>query len=74
MVNYQELIVLLITGIAFAVAGFKIYRKFTDPLKGCSGCASDCSGCQLQDLKKEIEEKRKEKELNDAIEIKQVEA
>ena len=74
MVNYQELIVLLITGIAFAVAGFKIYRKFTDPLKGCSGCASDCSGCQLQDLKKEIEEKRKEKELNDAIEIKQAEA
>jgi len=74
MVNYQELIVLLITGIAFAVAGFKIYRKYTDPLKGCSGCASDCSGCQLQDLKKEIEEKKKEKEMNDAIEIKQVEA
>lgn len=74
MVNYQELIVLLITGIAFAVAGIKIYRKFTDPLKGCSGCASDCAGCQLQDLKKEIEENKKKKESPEVIKINQLKA
>lgn len=73
MENYQEIIVLLITGAAFALAGYKLYRKFTDPLKGCNGCASDCSGCQLQDLKKEIEENRRKKEADQAINSRQVE-
>ncbi|PKP45844.1 MAG: hypothetical protein CVT94_16640 [Bacteroidetes bacterium HGW-Bacteroidetes-11] len=74
MAEYQELVVLVITGIAFAVAGVKIYRKFTDPLKGCSGCASDCSGCQLQDLKKEIEENKKKKDSAETIKISQLKA
>jgi hypothetical protein len=74
MAEYQELVVLAITGIAFAVAGVKIYRKFTDPLKGCSGCASDCSGCQLQDLKKEIEDNKKKKESAETIKISQLKA
>ncbi|MHC1773903.1 MAG: hypothetical protein AB9834_00685 [Lentimicrobium sp.] len=39
-------------------AGYKVYKHLSNPLKGCSGCASDCSGCQLQDLKKEIEANR----------------
>lgn len=64
MEAYQEIIVLIIIGIAFAVAGYRIYRKFTAPLSGCEGCASDCSGCQLQDLKKEIEENKKKKEAS----------
>ncbi len=61
MAEYQEIIVLVIIVLAFAFAGFKIYRSLTNPLKGCSGCESDCSGCQLQDLKKQIEENKKNK-------------
>lgn len=65
MEQYQEIIVLIIVGIAASIAGYKLYRKFTNPLGGCSGCASDCSGCQLQDLKKEIEEKKRLKEARE---------
>ncbi len=61
----QEIIVLFIVGIAASIAGYKLYRKFTNPLSGCSGCASDCSGCQLQDLKWEIEEKKRLKEARE---------
>lgn len=73
MENYQELIVLLITGSAFALAGYKLYRKFTNPFKGCDSCASDCSGCQLQELKKEIEENRRKKETRQPISSRQAE-
>lgn len=73
MENHQELIVLLITGAAFALTGYKLYRKFTYPLKGCNSCASDCSGCQLQDLKKEIEENRRKKETGQPISSRQAE-
>ncbi|MDY0103971.1 MAG: FeoB-associated Cys-rich membrane protein [Lentimicrobium sp.] len=59
MAEYQEIIVIVIIALAIAFAGFKIYRSLTDPLKGCTGCESDCSGCQLQDLKKQIEENKK---------------
>ncbi len=61
MNNLQEIIVLAIVLVAFGIAGYKIYRHLVNPLKGCSGCASDCSGCQLQDLKKEIQENKNRK-------------
>lgn len=61
MPDYQEIIAFAILGAACFYAGYKLYGKFFNPLKGCSGCESDCSGCQLQDLKKEIEENRKRK-------------
>lgn len=61
MNDYQEIIVLVIVGVAVAIASFKLYKQFANPLKGCSGCASDCSGCQLHDLKKEIEMNKKKK-------------
>lgn len=61
MENYQEILVLIIVGVAFSIAGVKIYRHLTNPLKGCDGCDSDCSGCRLQDLKKEIEANKKKK-------------
>lgn len=59
MENFQEIIVLIIVGVAFSIAGYKIYSHLANPLKGCDNCSSDCSGCQLQDLKKEIEENKK---------------
>lgn len=65
MEQYQEIIALIIVGIAASIGGYKLYRKFTNPLSGCSGCASDCSGCQLQDLKREIEENKRRKETRD---------
>jgi len=61
MNDYQEIVVLVIVGVAVAIAAYKLYKQFTNPLKGCSGCDSDCSGCQLQDLKKEIELNKKKK-------------
>ncbi|PKP00630.1 MAG: FeoB-associated Cys-rich membrane protein [Bacteroidetes bacterium HGW-Bacteroidetes-9] len=61
MNNFQEIIVLIIVAVAFSVAGYKLYKHFTNPLGGCSGCESDCSGCELQDLKKEIEENKRRK-------------
>lgn len=62
MAEYQNIIVIAIIAVALIYAGFKIYRAFTNPLKGCSGCESDCSGCELVDLKKEIEENKRKKE------------
>ena len=62
MAEYQNIIVIAIIAVALIYAGFKIYRAFTDPLKGCSGCESDCSGCELVDLKKEIEENKRKKD------------
>ena len=62
MAEYQNIIVIVIIAVAVLFAGFKIYRAFTNPLKGCSGCESDCSGCELVDLKKEIEENKRKKE------------
>ena len=61
MENLQEIVALLIVAIAFSVGAFKLYKKYREPLKGCNGCASDCSGCQLQDLKKDIEKNLKQK-------------
>lgn len=64
MAEYQNIIVIAIIAVAFIYAGIKIYRTFTHPLQGCSGCESDCSGCDLQDLKKEIEENKRKKEAS----------
>jgi hypothetical protein len=61
MENYQEIIVYFILTCAFLIAGYKLYKKLFNPLKGCSGCESDCAGCQLQDLKKEIEENKRKR-------------
>jgi hypothetical protein len=61
MGNYLDIIALIIITVAFSVAGYKLFRQFRKPVQGCNGCASDCSGCQLQDLKTEIEENKKRK-------------
>ena len=56
---------IIITVIVVAVAlGFGIYRtvrSLRNPLRGCDGCEKNCSGCSLEDLKKEIEEKKAKK-------------
>lgn len=55
----QEIIVYLIIGVAFAIAGYKIFMTLTSRKSGCSGCASDCSGCSVMELKKNIDEAKK---------------
>jgi hypothetical protein len=61
MYNYQDIIALIIITAAFIVAGYKLFRQFRKPVGDCTGCASECSGCQLQDLKSKIEENKKRK-------------
>ena len=55
----------IITGlIVFLVLGVTLYRivdYFRNPLKGCEGCSSHCNTCSLEELKKEIEEKKEQR-------------
>lgn len=53
MVDIQQVIVFIIIGIAVCIAGYKVYKTFFLKKSGCDGCASDCSGCAVMDLKKE---------------------
>lgn len=55
----EEIIVYLIIGVAFAIAAYKIFMTLTSRKSGCDGCASDCSGCSVMELKKNIEEAKK---------------
>lgn len=55
MENIQEIIVFAIVIIAVIIAGYRIFQSLIGKKSGCEGCASDCSGCSLMDLKKNIE-------------------
>ncbi|GAB1403702.1 MAG: FeoB-associated Cys-rich membrane protein [Lentimicrobiaceae bacterium] len=67
MLNTQEIITIIIIVCAFIFAGYKVVRMFRNPTKSCESCVSDCSGCQLADLKKEIEEKKHAKNAESPI-------
>lgn len=54
----QEILVIIIVVAAVFFAGFKIYKRFRVSENPCEGCITDCTGCNLPDLKKEIEEKK----------------
>lgn len=43
---------------ALAVTGYRLVRYFTNPLRKCDGCSSGCGGCSLEELKREIAEKK----------------
>ena len=58
---FQIILTLIIVA---AALGFAIYRavlSLRNPLRGCDGCEKNCIGCPLEDLKKEIEEKKVKK-------------
>jgi hypothetical protein len=59
MGNYHDIIALTIISLAFSIAGYKLIRQFRKTVESCNGCASDCSGCKLQDLKTEFEKNKK---------------
>ncbi|HLN54141.1 MAG TPA: FeoB-associated Cys-rich membrane protein [Lentimicrobium sp.] len=54
----QEIIVFLIIALAVIYTGYKIMKRFKTKASGCDGCSSDCSGCSIMELKKQIEENK----------------
>ena len=53
--------IILTVIIVAAALGFVIYRTvraLRNPLRGCEDCEKNCLGCSLEDLKKEMEEKK----------------
>ncbi len=60
----QDIITYIILIIVFSILGYRIIRYFKKKADPCNGCSSGCSGCPVDDLKKEIEEKKREKEKN----------
>ena len=56
---WQIIITGIIVAAALGITVYKLVRYLANPLKKCGGCAMDCSGCGLEELKKEIELKKK---------------
>ena len=51
----QKIIVAIIVGIALIIAINRIFKALFKKQEDCSGCSSsDCCGCPLEDLKKDI--------------------
>lgn len=56
----QEILTYIIIFISIFVAFYRIYQVFLKPKHdGCNGCSSNCKGCSLNNLKNEIEIRRK---------------
>jgi len=51
---WQYLTVGLIILIAITVSIFRLVKYLKNPLRKCNGCSSNCSGCALEELKKEM--------------------
>lgn len=68
MENMQDIIVYIIIGIALIIAGYHLVKRLTGKKSACSDCSSDCSGCAVQELKKNIEEAQKTKNQKQAKE------
>ncbi len=54
----QEILAFVIVAAAIFYAAYKVTKRFSSKSSGCEGCASDCSGCSIMDLKKQIEENK----------------
>jgi hypothetical protein len=55
----QTYIALVIVFTAVGIALYRFIRNITNPLKKCDGCGKGCGGCSLEELKNEIEAKKK---------------
>ena len=55
----QTTITIIIVFAAAIIALIRFIRFFTNPLEKCGGCSQSCGGCSLEDLKKEIEAKKR---------------
>jgi hypothetical protein len=54
----QTSITIIIVLAAAIIALIRFIRFFTNPLKKCGGCSQSCAGCSLEELMREIEEKK----------------
>lgn len=59
--DIQNIIVYLVIAVAVIIAGYRIFMSVSGKKSGCEGCESDCSGCSLTDLKRDIEEAKDRK-------------
>jgi hypothetical protein len=57
----QIILTFIIVGFVIGVAIFRLIRYFKNPLEECEGCSQHCSVCSLEELKKEIDEKKDQK-------------
>ena len=55
---FQIILTVIIVIVALGFGIYRIVRSLRNPLRDCNGCEKNCSGCSLEDLKKEIEEKK----------------
>jgi hypothetical protein len=58
---FQTILTVLIVATALGFGIYRTVRSLRNPLRGCEGCDMNCSGCSLEDLKKEIEVKKTKK-------------
>jgi hypothetical protein len=57
----QSIITVIFVGVVLGIAVVRLFRYFKNPLKECEGCSQHCGVCSLEELKKEIEEKKSQK-------------
>jgi hypothetical protein len=54
----QIIITVLIVAAALGFGIYRTLRSLRDPLRGCDGCDKNCGGCSLEELKKDLEERK----------------
>jgi uncharacterized membrane protein len=59
--DWQYIIIGIIVAAALGITVYRLIRHLRNPLRHCEGCASACSGCALEQLKKEIDSKKGKK-------------
>lgn len=63
----QYIITLIIIAIAAGIAIFRFVKFLRNPYSKCDGCAQSCSGCAIDDLKKEISQKQELKKKDNFV-------
>jgi hypothetical protein len=59
---FQIILTAIIVAAALGIAIYRAAKYLRNPVRGCDGCDKNCIGCSLEDLKMEIEKKKKEKD------------
>ena len=66
----QTIITVIIVLAAASSIVYNVVKSINKPVTGCTGCASECSGCAVTDLKKEIASSKKIKANKETTEEK----
>jgi hypothetical protein len=57
--SIQLILTLTIIVAAAGIGIYRTYRSLRNPSSGCDGCEKSCGECSLEELKREIEIKRR---------------